>query len=119
MGDSIDWVTATGPSLGKAEVYLDGALAGTFDLYSTKQTWQVHYTFTPSGGGPHTIEVKPLGTKNSRSRGTTVVLDAFSGPITPLPGGHAQAGTAGADNLLGFLLLPLSLLAAWFVRRLT
>jgi hypothetical protein len=42
MGNSIDWVTATGPQMGIANVYMDGNLVQTVDLYAPTLTAQVH-----------------------------------------------------------------------------
>jgi hypothetical protein len=84
IGTSITWVTALGPKLGQATVLIDGVSQGTFDLYAPVQQWQVPYTFSGLSMGQHTIELKPLGTKNVSSQGTYVVLDAFSGPLTPV-----------------------------------
>lgn len=81
-GTSITWVTAKGPSYGKATVLIDGVSKGTYDLYQTKQQWTVGIPFSGLSAGPHTIQVKVLGIKQSKSKGTTVVVDAFSGPIS-------------------------------------
>jgi N-acetylneuraminic acid mutarotase len=76
-GTSVDWVTATGPKYGQAQVTIDGVSQGTVDLYSPTVQWQVHESYSGLSSGPHTIVVKVLGTKNPNSKGTGVVLDAF------------------------------------------
>jgi len=81
-GTSVNWITATGPKYGNANVMIDGVDQGTFDLYSPTQQFQVVRTFGGLSAGQHTIQVRPLRTKNAASGGYWVVVDAFSGPIT-------------------------------------
>jgi hypothetical protein len=76
-GTSVDWVTATGPSYGKASVTVDGVARGTVDLYTRTPRWDVVRSFAGLSGGTHTIVVKPLGTKDAASSGKQVVVDAF------------------------------------------
>ncbi len=81
-GTRIDWITATGPAYGKAEVWIDGVRKATVDLYAATPQWQVAKPYAGLSAGPHTIQIKVLGTKNLKSKGKAVVVDAFSGPIT-------------------------------------
>ncbi len=81
MGDRINWITAKGPMRGQAEVFIDGVSRGIVDLYQATAEWQVAIPFTGLGSWVHTIEVRPLGTKNPLSGGTTVTVDAVKGPI--------------------------------------
>jgi hypothetical protein len=76
-GTAIDWVTATGPAYGQAQVTIDGVSKGTVDLYQASAQWQVLQSYTGLSSGPHTIVVKVTGTKNTSSTGTGVVVDAF------------------------------------------
>ena len=76
-GRSISFVTATGPADGKAQVLIDGTLKATLDLYSATAQWKTMVSYTGLASGPHTITIKALGTKNSKSTGTKVVVDAF------------------------------------------
>lgn len=81
-GVSIDWIGATGPNFGMAQVTIDGASQGTFDLFSgNAQAQAVIHSFTNLGGGTHTIEIKPLHGKNANSSGYNVSVDALRGPI--------------------------------------
>ena len=82
-GTSISWVSALGPKYGQATVLMDGVSQGTVDLFAVTQQWQVTFTYAGLNAGPHTIEVKPLGTKNPSSGGTSVVVDAFSSTTAP------------------------------------
>jgi hypothetical protein len=76
-GTRVDWVTATGPSFGRATVAIDGISRGTIDLYASSVHWQVTKSFAGLASGNHTIVVTVLGTKNASSTGTQVVVDAF------------------------------------------
>lgn len=87
-GTSVNWITATGPKYGNANVMIDGVDKGNFDLYSATPQYQVARTFDGLSAGQHTIQIRPLRTKNPASGGYWVVVDAFSGPIT-LASAHA------------------------------
>ncbi|MGE5140646.1 MAG: hypothetical protein ACM3JD_14355, partial [Rudaea sp.] len=68
-----------------ASVTVDGAaVGGTIDLYSPTQQWQVPITFGGLSSGTHTLQVTILSTANPSSTGRVVVIDGFSGPITPI-----------------------------------
>jgi hypothetical protein len=81
-GTSVTWVTAKGPTYGKATVYIDNVAKGTVDLYNKAQVWQFSQTYGNLTNAQHTIKIKVLGTKNALSKDTYVVVDAFTGPIT-------------------------------------
>jgi hypothetical protein len=81
-GTSVNWITALGPGYGQAKVKIDGQLMETADLYAASQQWQVVKTYEGLSAGTHTLKLKVLGTKDPKSSGTKVVVDAFSGPIT-------------------------------------
>jgi hypothetical protein len=73
-GRSIAWVASTGPTRGKAEIYVDGIRVATVDLYAAtsahqKVVWASSWTTATS----RTIRVRVLGT-SGRPR---VDLDAF------------------------------------------
>jgi hypothetical protein len=77
-GADVSWVAQRGPDRGKAEVWLDGALVDTIDLYATTaQPRRVVYSATLDSSGPHTLEVKVLGTKRNVSTGRRVDVDAI------------------------------------------
>lgn len=81
-GNSIAWLAARGPGLGKAQVWLDGANRGTFDLYAATEQYQAPICFTALGDTQHTIQIQPLNQKNQNSSGKAIVLDGFRGPVT-------------------------------------
>jgi hypothetical protein len=76
-GTRIDWLTAKGPSAGKARVSIDGVAVATIDLYASSVTWHVLKSFAGLSYGSHTIVVTVLGTKNAASAGIAVIVDAF------------------------------------------
>jgi hypothetical protein len=76
---NVAWVAPKAADRGKAEAWVDGALAGTVDLYTaTLQPRKA--VFVANGlnpGASHTLEVRVLGTKNASSSGTRADVDAF------------------------------------------
>jgi hypothetical protein len=77
-GDSVVVLARTAPWYGEAEIYVDGALVKTADLYSSTVKWmQPVYTSTGLTDGEHTLVVKCKGNKNGSSSGTSIALDAL------------------------------------------
>jgi hypothetical protein len=76
-GVTLDWVTACGPAYGKADIYVDGVLKQTVDLYSASQQWQYKVTISDLMYGTHIVLIKVLGAKNPASTGTGIVSDGF------------------------------------------
>jgi hypothetical protein len=76
-GTEFDWITARGPSFGQADVYIDGTLMRTIDLYNPTYQWQYQIQFMDLLNTHHTILIKVRGTKNPASTGTGVVSDGF------------------------------------------
>lgn len=78
-GSGVSWIGPETPSSGKAEVYLDGTLKATLDLYSSAtQSRRPLYSKTGlSADSTHTLVIKVLGTRRSASHGTYVGVDAF------------------------------------------
>ena len=114
-GTRIDWLTAKGPTFGQVNVFLDGRRPGTtIDLYAPTPQWQVTYTFSAATAGQHTLEIKPTGTKNIKSKGTFVVVDAFRGQMTlvgvPIPAGP---GRAASGEPAWLWLLPIGVIGLW------
>jgi bacillopeptidase F len=70
-------VTARGPAYGKAQIWVDGVLKKTVNLYNASQQWQYPVTVSGLAYGHHTVVIKVLGTKSSLSTGTGVVCDGF------------------------------------------
>jgi GH25 family lysozyme M1 (1,4-beta-N-acetylmuramidase) len=76
-GTQVDWNTVTGPNRGRADVYVDGSLVRTVDLYSSAKTFGVSKQFGGLADGPHVIRIVVLGTKRTASTGTSVTVDRF------------------------------------------
>lgn len=73
------WVSTLGKDRGMANVYVDGVKKATVDLYAASTKYrQIVFTWD-SGGAPgtHTIQIRVLGTKNTKSHGKRVDLDTF------------------------------------------
>lgn len=78
-GDKISIVSQSGPTMGKFQVYIDGVLDSTVDLYSPTIQYQViPYTWTGTYAY-HNLTVRVTGTKNVASSGTAVVMDGVQG----------------------------------------
>jgi hypothetical protein len=74
---SIRWITAMGPSYGKARVSIDNVDMGIVDLYAPAQQWQVVKTFSGLDDLLHQTSITPLHKKNKASTGYRVIVDAL------------------------------------------
>ena len=86
---SVRWIARTGTFFGIANVYLDGTLVTTVDLYSAANTFKVLAYNSPTlSYGTHTLRIERSGTKNTASTGRTIDIDSFivadtRAPATP------------------------------------
>jgi alpha-L-fucosidase 2 len=72
-------VSRTGPTSGRAAVYVDGVRYRTVDLYAVKprpRTVVFHRAWLEAE--EHRVVVRALGTKSAASGGTRVDVDAFA-----------------------------------------
>ena len=77
-GTAITWLGPKGPDHGKADVYIDGALATTIDLYAASRADQVVlFSRTGLSNGTHTVKVQARSDKNAASTNVYVEVDAF------------------------------------------
>jgi uncharacterized repeat protein (TIGR01451 family) len=76
-GAAFDWIAARGPSCGQADVYIDGMLARTVDLYNPTSQWQYPIRFVGLRPGRHVVRIVVRNTKNPASTGFGVVSDGF------------------------------------------
>jgi hypothetical protein len=76
-GTSLTWVTARGPAMGRAKVYVDGVLKLTVDNYSTRSGWNLRRRLSGLSDATHTVKVVATGTKRRASKGTTVIVDRW------------------------------------------
>jgi hypothetical protein len=73
------WVARKGPNAGIAEVYVDGVLEATVDLYSASiRNQRVVFSKKVSAGDPHEMVIKVTGTKNPASSAANIFLDAIA-----------------------------------------
>ena len=111
-GTSVKWIGLKASNQGKADVYIDGSLVTTVDLYSpTTQMQQILYSQTGLSQGSHTIKVVVKGQKNVSSSGYTANLDSFiispwslppfyddSNPAVQYTGTWSSGAYVGADG---------------------
>lgn len=77
-GTAVRWVGANGPSLGKAEVYLDGIRAATVDQSArTSRQGRVVWSSATLAAGTHRLEIRVLGERGASGTGTGTILDAL------------------------------------------
>jgi bacillopeptidase F len=76
-GTSISWYTILGSGMGKASVYVDGTLRGTYDLYSSTAHYGFRLTFGGLSDAVHTIKIVVLGTHRAASSGSYVPIDRW------------------------------------------
>ena len=83
-GTGISWIGPRLPSAGMGQVYVDGTYAGLADEYSSLQRNQS--LLRRIGGltpGMHRVTVRAKGTKNAKSSGSAIRVDAFDIAGTP------------------------------------
>jgi hypothetical protein len=76
-GSAITYVFTRASNRGLAEVWLDGQLAGTVDLYAPNTAWKSQRRYDGLGPGGHVIEIRATGQRNPRANGCFVDLDAL------------------------------------------
>jgi bacillopeptidase F len=76
-GTAVTYLYAVQPNMGHAKVLIDGnVVTADLDEYSATELRQ-QITYTGLTYGTHTIAVQVLGTKDSTSTGTFVIVDGF------------------------------------------
>jgi hypothetical protein len=76
-GARVAWIGPMGGSYGRARVYIDGKYMATVSQYGT-QGWRKRVWTSPFiHEGVHTIEIRPMGTRDAASKGVNVVVDAI------------------------------------------
>jgi large repetitive protein len=75
---AIAWVSSRGPDRGIATISIDGGSAVNVNLFATTaQRSAVVFRSSALSAGTHTVRVTALGTKDARSSGRRVDVDAF------------------------------------------
>jgi hypothetical protein len=78
-GKSVAWVAPRASNRGMAQVFVDGALETTVDLFSsTLQPRRTVFIKSFSSTALHTIQIRVTGTKNALSSDFRVDVDAFA-----------------------------------------
>lgn len=77
-GTKVAWIGPRSTTYGKADVYIDGTKVATVSQYSATTGWRYRvWESATLARGSHTLAIVPLGTKESASTGTNVVVDGF------------------------------------------
>jgi hypothetical protein len=76
-GKTVTWYTVTGPSQGKASVWIDGKAKGTFDQYAPSISSKVARSFSHLARGDHTITIRVLGLAAPGATDSQVAVDAI------------------------------------------
>ncbi|SIT81293.1 Right handed beta helix region [Microbacterium sp. RU1D] len=119
-GTGAQWIGRKGPSLGKADIYIDGAKTATIDLYSKDQIHQqTLYSVSGLSDATHRLRVVRTGAQNSASKGKDISLDAIRVvDTTPPPVPSGVKVTAQREGLLvEWASSPTSDLAGYVVYR--
>ena len=75
-GCGFDLISATAPSGGKANLYIDNVLVSTIDFYSPNYNGnQLLFSTRSLDNGTHLVKLEVLGTKNPSSKNTLVTFD--------------------------------------------
>jgi hypothetical protein len=95
-GKSVTWWTRTGPTQGKASVYVDGRRVGVANNYARLGRARVARTYRRLGAGAHTVTIVVSGRRGSiRGGGTFVAVDAFT------PGGGRRVANPALTSQWG------------------
>jgi serine protease AprX len=76
-GTAVSWVGVKCELCGIADVFVDGTLAGTVDLFSPTREQGAVFTATGLLAGSHTLAIEVTGTTNPASGDAYVAVDAF------------------------------------------
>jgi len=76
-GSRVAWIGPRTGAYGRAEVYVDGNYMGTVSQHGP-MAWRARvWESNPLAPGVHTLVIKPTGTKDAKSTGTNIVIDAI------------------------------------------
>lgn len=77
-GTGVTWWTVDGPTMGKANLYVDGHLVGSYDGYASSVVYGKSHSVSKLADGLHTVTVKVLGTHRTGAKGSRVAVDRFT-----------------------------------------
>jgi uncharacterized protein (TIGR03437 family) len=109
-GTSVVWLSYRDPWSGIANVYLDGLLQTTVDLYqATAQAEVPAWSAKGLAAGPHTVTIETTGNSNASSGGLGVWVDAFQvvlSPVSSSTSGPPALNAGGVVNAASFTPAP-------------
>lgn len=76
-GSNLTWLGERCAACGTADLAIDGRHVSTADLFSEETVSDVLLSIDDLDDGPHTLQITVSGTKNTRSAGHRVTVDAF------------------------------------------
>ncbi|HEV8564794.1 MAG TPA: GH25 family lysozyme [Actinomycetota bacterium] len=76
-GTGATLITVRGPGTGRAEIWVDGTLIRTVDLYAASNEFGVQRTVSGFVDGPHVVTVIVLGTHRAIASGSAVAVDGW------------------------------------------
>jgi len=77
-GRLIRWIASFGPNHGMADVFVDGNLIQSVDLYAPKTKVYVPvFEFSGLSAGTHSLRIEVSSSRNPLSRGSIVTIDAL------------------------------------------
>lgn len=102
-GSSIEWYSAIGPDHGKADVYIDGTLDQTVDLYSaSRHVDNQVYVKRGLSNTSHTIRIQVRSDRNAAATGNYVEVDRLNSsrgtPVVTWDDADSQLAYTGTWN---------------------
>jgi lysozyme len=76
-GTGVTLITERGPSMGRLEIWIDGSLARTTNLYAPSRAFGAQRTVTDLPDTSHVVKVRVLGTRAADATGSSVVVDGW------------------------------------------
>ncbi len=78
MGTGVSWTTVLGPSMGRAQMWIDGKLVRTVDLSATTTAYGATRTVSGLTDVHHVLRIVVLGERGAHGTGTAVAVDAWT-----------------------------------------
>ena len=76
-GTGVTLITARGPSMGRVEIWIDGSLARTANLYGPSRVFGAQRTIAGLADTSHVVKLRVLGTHAADATGSSVVVDGW------------------------------------------
>ena len=74
-GPGVDWIAVAGPDRGRAQIFVDGTLLRTVDLYADTRTFDVLERIDGLADGRHELRIVGTGRARPAATGTAVTVD--------------------------------------------